>query len=597
MKSYFFLLLFCSLLLTSCVKDYEEFIPDPAETNSECSIFGFVKDEEGLPIPNALVTYIDEVHLTDANGVYIFNNVEVGNKHNFIVIEKEGYFTGNKVFRSPVESSINLETILARQIFEHEFDALQGGVIQTENVRIEFQPNSIIYEDTGLEYTGQVMLAIENISPNDPLSFNRIPGDFSGINKSKQISVLRPFGITGVQLVSTSGEVLNLAENKKATLSVRVPSELIIGTLSELSAWHFDEEIAYWVEESIAVLDGEFYVSEVSHFSYWAYMLDDPAVVLSGKIVDENNSPLSNMVVAVNKIGEDFAAMGFTNIDGTFSGLVPKDFELELHVFGDTIDCQDGQLFATYSIDPLVEDASLPDFTIEVDDINVFTITGIVEDCDTNPLQNGYAIIDVLDFGTFFTPISNGQFSSTNFICGTSNYELTLYDLDNVQQSESYSGITNTQVDVGTVSACGTNFSYVTLDIPEFGINNFVFLNNSDGNCGAAYSTPTNEKFISANYENPLNSEHLWMNFQWFDLADPTILQTGTYDIHGFNIAVDWNGLFTNGPYTVNNGEVNIQSGGVFSSGSILQGSYNINLNHVPDNQVINATGSFYIKL
>jgi hypothetical protein len=87
------------------------------------------------------------------------------------------------------------------------------------------------------------------------------------------------------------------------------------------------------------------------------------------------------------------------------------------------------------------------------------------------------------------------------------------------------------------------------------------------------------------------------MDFGWLDSADTTMLQTGSHNIDVFHIAVDWNGLFTNGPYTVNTGTINVLSGGLIGSGSYFKGDYTIEANHTPDNQTINISGSFYIKL
>ncbi|MEZ4907140.1 MAG: hypothetical protein R2771_05755 [Saprospiraceae bacterium] len=52
------------------------------------------------PIEGALVSYNGKSINTDEYGTYNFENVQIGDKHNFISIRKDGYFEAGETFRT-----------------------------------------------------------------------------------------------------------------------------------------------------------------------------------------------------------------------------------------------------------------------------------------------------------------------------------------------------------------------------------------------------------------------------------------------------------------------------------------------------------------
>ena len=78
------------MIVTSCLKDSEEFIP--YETYIDSSILGVIGDQDNLPVENATVVYEGEDATTNPDGIFIFNDVVVPNSGAKLLVNKEGYF-------------------------------------------------------------------------------------------------------------------------------------------------------------------------------------------------------------------------------------------------------------------------------------------------------------------------------------------------------------------------------------------------------------------------------------------------------------------------------------------------------------------------
>src|SRR5690606_18628483 len=133
-------------------------------------------DKDGIPVQNAKVISGEETTLTDINGVFSFTDIKLSTRFGYVKVEKDGYFTGSRSIITTPSSSNFIEIELMQRILKGNFSASGGGVVTVENGQtVSFEASSIINEQTGSDYTGEVKVYASYIDPTNP-SFNlRMP--------------------------------------------------------------------------------------------------------------------------------------------------------------------------------------------------------------------------------------------------------------------------------------------------------------------------------------------------------------------------------------------------------------------------------------
>ena len=134
---------------------------------------------------------------------------------------------------------------------------------------ISLPSNSVVNVATDAPYTGTVNVAVHWIDPTAVDLDQIMPGDLRGIDETGSLKGLKTFGMTAVELTSASGELLQIASGKKATLTMPVPPALLSNAPSSIPLWYFDEINGLWKQDGTATKTGNTYVGDVSHFSFW----------------------------------------------------------------------------------------------------------------------------------------------------------------------------------------------------------------------------------------------------------------------------------------------------------------------------------------
>jgi ABC-type sulfate transport system permease subunit len=104
-----------------------------------------------------------------------------------------------------------------------------------------------------------------------------MPGNLTGITINNEQKILQTYGMIAVEMEGSSGEALNIAGSKQATISFPIPSAMLANAPATIPLWHFDETIGVWKEEGTATKQGNAYVGVVTHFSFWN--CDVPAIL------------------------------------------------------------------------------------------------------------------------------------------------------------------------------------------------------------------------------------------------------------------------------------------------------------------------------
>jgi uncharacterized protein (TIGR02145 family) len=419
------------------------------------SVMGIVRDTTNAPIMNAIVRspYGGEETRTDPNGVFFLNDIIVYDKLGYITITKPGFHKGSRSFL-PLETGSNRVNIqLLPMDFSGSFSATSGGAIASGLLLLNFPANAMMR--FGLPYAGTVRVYAESIDPASADMFEQMPGELlGGMNDS--LRLLRSFGMAAVELRDEYMNELQLAEGASATLTFNIPSALQADAPETIDWWSFDETLGYWKHEGQAQKQGSAYVGAASHFSWWNCDVPENFNDFHGSVNMADGTPISEALVNVVT-----STMGtgstLTNIEGQFSGRVPKNQLLTLNVYLTCEAQNDWNLVFTEDLssasEPIVDQYQLASLDER------YPIIGTLVNCIEEPVELGY-----VKKGTQIFLTENGEF--TIQACYPVEYVIQGFDISN-SDSIKISGLDTVLVgpqgaEVGLLQACNDTYGSVS---------------------------------------------------------------------------------------------------------------------------------------
>lgn len=446
-------------IVVSCRKDEitndEEIIIITTNEEGEVGLQGHITDESKLSIPGAEVTVGDQTVFTDEYGFFIIDNANVVNGTVVITIEKENYISS---FRKVLISSTQKETfirssLISKEGHDHTFDASDGGTIVGNGTHsISFDPNSIVSE-SGESYDSTVIFTSYFIDPTRLDLVDIMPGDLSAINTQGDEVQLVSFGMLYGDLVSSTGAPLQIKEGYTATVKIPIASENLQDAPNQIPLWSLNEETATWIEEGVAVKQGDNYIAKVSHFSFWNCDAPYPIVDAYGCVVDHNGVPLINTSIFVTVPSMGITRYCTTDREGCFYGKFPKDEDLLIGVFN-SCDHETVLPFGPFNSSTNVG-------TLEFDlSEYVILIDGKLEDCSMEAVYPG--IVQVVKNNNQELVIQTdeqGVFSFSYFTCGESTVEIKGIDPIELIESDINNYNINDFMSVGTLSVCDEQLS------------------------------------------------------------------------------------------------------------------------------------------
>ncbi len=458
MKSLFrisIFLLVCSLVITACRKDEELVVSKKQVVTPEiivnASVRGLVINQNGDAIEGASVLVNGENIITDENGVFSFQNIRMDEYGTLIKVEKDGFFLGAK-FVQPKQGKESITKImLLPRTLTASFNAADGATVTTtDGASIVFPANSVALAAGG-SYDGTVNVYAKWLNPEGDNLLLEMPGDLRARNSADEVVQLATFGMVGVELVGDNGQALQMAPNQLATIEMPIPSGLLSNAPATIPLWHFDETTGYWVEEGSATLQGNKYIGEVSHFSFWNCDAPFPLIELSGTIIGEGDGGgIPGLCVEIVVPGLNTVGYGFTDENGNFFGKVPQNELLTLNVKDDC-----GNVIYTEDIGPFSDDTNIAILGV-IPTSSYITVTGTMENCDGNPVMNGYVKVS---FGGTYSVLpldDNGAFLLDLSVCSATSISLVGLDIEGgFESNETTYDITGlSTLDVGTITAC-----------------------------------------------------------------------------------------------------------------------------------------------
>lgn len=455
------LLLACATLWLACGEDY----PAPSNgPNALVTFTGRVIAANNQPVVNAQVSAGDEIAYTDVNGVFRLPELKMPARNAILRVQKAGYFAFSRAYVVENKSLQNLTIQLLEKQLIHSFSAAQSSTAETDNgARINFPANAVTTSD-GNAYSGTVRVYAQYLDPTAPDLDLHMPGDLRGISLNGDEQTLATFGMLGVELETAAGEVLQIAAGQEVEINLPIPSEKLAAAPATIPLWHYDDATARWVEEGFAEKIGDRYIGKVSHFSFWNCDVGLPLIHLSGKLFLENiDQSLVWAEVQLTLLSKGWKRTALTDNQGCFGGQVPQNETFLMEIFVQT-PC--GKV-AVYSqtIGPFQNDVILPNIIIQQQTVPEIIITGNLENCNGQAVQNGYALI-TSGFWKFTVPTEpDGSYSLTILTCTTSNpITVVGYDLDalNTSQSNTFNNPTSPLL-VGPIQVCTPVSEYIEI--------------------------------------------------------------------------------------------------------------------------------------
>ena len=465
-KNYFqILMIAAAVLLFSCRKDqaHEQYTEDPNPIKPDLTVkvithvAGFVTDENNKPIFNAQVTAGTKQTYTDEYGYFSIHDVSLPKTAGLIKVVRNGYFQGYKTVQPQTGKESFVRLKLLPKTNTGTIDAAGGGSITlTSGARVVLPANGVVLANGGTAYNGTVNVAAHWIDASDINTHElSMPGDARGVDKEGNLAFVRSFGALAVELTSGSGQLLQIAAGKNATISIPVPATMNGTAPASIPLWSFDEVEGLWKQEGTANKIGNVYTGDVSHFSFWDGAIGVPLVNLTAQIVDASLNPLANVAVGVRYAGQPlnagFGTFAHTDANGIVTGAVPANTNLTLSVLT-------ACALESYSHNFTTNSTNMDLGTITGNlGQSLVTVTGTATNCSGQPVTDGY--IQMFENGFFNrVAIVNGTFSFTGVTC--TNQVVDLVAIDNVTHQQGsvqtltlVPGVNN----IGALSACGTS--------------------------------------------------------------------------------------------------------------------------------------------
>lgn len=458
------LFIITAVLFFSCQKslDFENsggsVQPPDLSTKISSSVSGFVTDENDAAVMGATVVVGSSTITTDKYGYFEVKNAQVVKTAAVVTVNKPGYFKGIKTYMATEGKSAFFRIKLIPKIIAGTVNAASGGTVTLPNgLSVKLNAGTIVNASTNAQYNGSVNVAAYWINPAATDLPNIMPGDLRGINTEGALKLLQTYGMAAVELTGSSGELLQIVNGQKATLTFPIPSSISGTAPASIPLWYFDETKGLWKQEGSATKTGNIYTGEVGHFSYWNCDYPFPnSVQFDCTLVDANGNPLPNLEVWINyPSGQITGCHGTTNENGYATGPIPANSQLVLKVYSNAPGCNNvaihSQNFTTTS-----SNISLGTITVS-NNSNTAVVTGTLKDCNNQPVTNGYVMMYLGNQFSRFN-VSNGNFSFSTFICGNNNTAMFIGgDIATNQESSvlNYtlqSGANN----IGNLMACGT---------------------------------------------------------------------------------------------------------------------------------------------
>lgn len=426
--------------------------------------YGSVLDRAGNPVSGVSIAIGSSSVTTNSQGFFILNNVSVKEKFAYIKASKAGFVNASRVV-VPTNSKnrINIMMIPATVTATISTGSI-STVSLSDGTKVKFDGS--FKDANGNTYSGNVQVALFGLKTSDTYFQETMPGSLLASDSNGNSKILESYGMMHVQLTGNAGQNLQLANGHTAEITFPVDASQSSTAPSTIPLWSFDENLGIWKQEGTATKNGNVYVGNVAHFSWWNCDYPYGVSTLNVTVNSSSGQALSGVQVGISLPSQVYPNTITTNANGTASGLVPANQNLVLEIFD-----QCGNVIYTSNIGSYAV-GSVNNVTAVVSNTTVqaFTITGTLQNCSGNNVTNGMVQLTTNTSNLFSNNIqlvNNGTFSFTTIACNsTQQFSLIGYDYDNLQTSGSINyTATVPNTNVGVISTCNAVSEFISYQI------------------------------------------------------------------------------------------------------------------------------------
>ncbi len=454
-------LIFLSVLFFQCQKEVSHIggpdpvviLPDPISAKLQ----GNILDENGQPAAGVSITVGSQTATTDSKGYFSIFNASLDKKASLVTTEKTGYFKAYRTFGAT--SGTNQVVIkLIKKTLIGTIDATTGGNVTLANgTKIALPASGVVKASGNAAYTGTVNVYAAYIDPTSADIDETVPGSFMANDKNGARVTLSSYGMLAVELESTSAEKLQIKSGSVATLTTPIPSSLQSSAPATIALWSVDETTGIWKEEGTATKNGNVYVGDVKHFSFWNCDISIPAIHLSMTIHNTLGHALVHAHVRIKRTTGNLAqTYGWTDTLGHVSGLVPANEILLLEILDP---CHN--VIYTQSIGPFTTNTNLGVIIVTIPPTGIVTFNGHLSNCTGGNVTSGYAIVYFNNHVRYAAVDSLGNFHTNFIVCSSTPIIAQVLGVDNTTQQQGSSlttvNVTTPTTNAGNLTACGNS--------------------------------------------------------------------------------------------------------------------------------------------
>ncbi|MEM5566065.1 hypothetical protein WNY78_13165 [Psychroserpens sp. AS72] len=436
---------------------------------------GLIKNEDGEKLSNVQITIGNSIAFTDQNGFFIINDAEVFENFAYIKAYKDGYVNGSRVVVPKTDGVNRINIVLLEKEVTAIINSGESSVVSLPNgVKVGF--NGDFMTSDGSPYNGQVEVVLHSVVPNSNSNFAQMPGSLFAQTTTNAAVGLESYGMFSVNLLSPSGEQLNISENSSASITFPIDSNQLDSAPDTIPLWYFDETVGYWKEEGQAIKSNNKYFGLVSHFSWWNCDLPYDYVNLCFTINSGTTDASTPYVVEIKHNSNQLIFSGdVLSQDGEECGFIPQNEDITISIYSTGPECNyelvHEQVLGSFSSDSSVNVSFSEEF-------QTTTLSGTVTNCNGNPLTNGYLYID--QYNAF--SITNGIIDVALQHCSPSTIPFQIFDFDSSQWTlQTDITLNGETIDLGSLSTCedsgGIYNGDVTLstqdEVNDFGLFNY----------------------------------------------------------------------------------------------------------------------------
>ncbi len=334
-KSNFILLFALMVVAFGCNKDPKE-NDTPVDPNYVSkTVSGIVVDENETPLVDVDVNVNGNTTTTDQSGAFFFQNITVPRDSFIVKFSKDGYFNNIRSGETGSETNIRLRVGLVNKssATTTQFQANVGGTLSIWsgilNTNVIF-PNDLKYTDEfGTPYTGIVVATGYYVDPSQTNFSTLECGIQIGRDSTHAKKHLSTFGALYMEITDDQGGVLKLDPTSPSfpSISMAIPSLLSASAPNDIFVWSNDFNRSYSNSEGHGSKQGNNYMCQVRHFSYWQTAnAHSGAGTIVGKVTDTYGNPVAGVKVT---IGQYYAV---TNFNGNYHLDVPDNLSIPVSI-------------------------------------------------------------------------------------------------------------------------------------------------------------------------------------------------------------------------------------------------------------------------